>query len=653
MKQLINRVSLSLPLFLTILLPIVGTVVLSVLVVDAFDRARGVAITVQEQDLDQLVQLTGRAIDELWIEPRSEMIERLSRADVLRRRLQGAASFDELVREWRAARPALGDYFYIYYGLQDGRIELYPDDPLPPGYDHRTRPWYRRGMASEGGAVWTAPYREIITGQVIVSTVVPLFADGAEPGDRPIGVFAADVTFEDLTAILHAVDLPGGGAVFLLDALGNPFVGTDATWVNARRLPSAGTRLFVNTGEPLSNGWRVAVVVPRSSLAATFDRLRRPILGWAVAVVAVVAVVLALLVMRTATRAHRLARYFQLVEDESVAPRTLFRTRDEFSFLNERFNRAVDAARSARRETVAREETFRFLVEDVPVGYFRCRTDGQLLDVNRHCAEMLGYSHDAVPQEVSSITDLYHDSARRREIFRDLMADGEVHNRKVRFESRDGQPVWLSMTACLDRGASTASSEIRGFLIDVTADVMERNELHTLAQYDALTGAANRRAFDEAIARTVDAAVDAGGAVGLVLFDIDEFKRINDTWGHDVGDRTLSAVVISAGGILRSQDTLARLGGDEFAVLLPGADEDAAYGLAIRIREAVRNAAFPSDLPTAPTLSIGVSAATGAVIEPGDLMKRADVALYRAKHSGRDEIVRASRSDDTSDERCS
>ena len=168
----------------------------------------------------------------------------------------------------------------------------------------------------------------------------------------------------------------------------------------------------------------------------------------------------------------------------------------------------------------------------------------------------------------------------------------------------------------------------------------ERNKklvarLEAEARVDKLTGVLNRRGFEERAAVELERARREGTPVAVVSFDIDYFKRVNDEWGHEVGDR----VLVRLGAVLRAQtrggDVVARLGGEEFVALLPGAD--VAQAEAIRRARAGRlRGADPG--PPRVTVSAGVTAAVGpASVE--ELMQVADSALYAAKRGGRDRTV--------------
>ena len=124
----------------------------------------------------------------------------------------------------------------------------------------------------------------------------------------------------------------------------------------------------------------------------------------------------------------------------------------------------------------------------------------------------------------------------------------------------------------------------------------------------------------------------------MLMIDIDHFKKVNDTFGHQTGDVVLKGVAGCIAGHVRSCDRAYRYGGEEMAVLLPGADEAAAARTAERLRRAVAELAFTAEdgRPVPVTISIGVCGASDDLADPGDFIARADQALYHAKEAGRE-----------------
>lgn len=162
------------------------------------------------------------------------------------------------------------------------------------------------------------------------------------------------------------------------------------------------------------------------------------------------------------------------------------------------------------------------------------------------------------------------------------------------------------------------------------------DELGNEARTDALTGLFNRRGFDERASLELARSRREQSWVAIAIFDLDHFKRINDEWGHEVGDRVLVRAAEVLAGQAREIDVVARFGGEEFVVLLPGADMDSAARFAERVREDLARERFPR-LPL-----VRASAGVRAVLAPEsveELLQGADLALYQAKRAGRDRAI--------------
>jgi diguanylate cyclase (GGDEF)-like protein len=156
------------------------------------------------------------------------------------------------------------------------------------------------------------------------------------------------------------------------------------------------------------------------------------------------------------------------------------------------------------------------------------------------------------------------------------------------------------------------------------------------ARTDSLTRLLNRRGFDERATLEVLHARRDDRPLAVATFDIDFFKRINDDWGHEMGDRVLAWIGETLAREARSIDVVARLGGEEFAVLLPGADAAGACEFAERVR-ATLAAATPAELPTV-KVSVGIAAGKASA-DVSVILQQADLALYEAKRAGRDRAV--------------
>jgi diguanylate cyclase (GGDEF)-like protein len=204
---------------------------------------------------------------------------------------------------------------------------------------------------------------------------------------------------------------------------------------------------------------------------------------------------------------------------------------------------------------------------------------------------------------------------------------------------------WVSL-----RTRVTEDQYVLALVSDITA--MKEAELSLksfadrmkdLAETDALTGLANRRAFDDRLKREFDAARQTYRPLSVIMVDVDRFKTYNDRYGHLAGDDCLKSVAGAiAAAARRSRDITARFGGEEFAVLLPDTDSDTAIAIAEKIRVAIRELGMPNESSEYGIVTVSLGAAVFMrdfrLGNPAELVARADMALYQAKDAGRDRV---------------
>ena len=167
-------------------------------------------------------------------------------------------------------------------------------------------------------------------------------------------------------------------------------------------------------------------------------------------------------------------------------------------------------------------------------------------------------------------------------------------------------------------------------------------QLLIAALTDPLTGLPNRRAFVDRAQRVLNRRGRDNDPVALLAFDLDRFKSINDKFGHATGDRVLRIFGDVLSASLRPTNVIARIGGEEFVAVLGGADGQAAFAIANRVREALESAAlFVDGQRIGATVSVGIAVTDGLSGTIADMMQEADAALYRAKDEGRDRMVLA------------
>ncbi len=222
------------------------------------------------------------------------------------------------------------------------------------------------------------------------------------------------------------------------------------------------------------------------------------------------------------------------------------------------------------------------------------------------------------------------------------------------FASRGSLPIAGVTREVLGRRADgavfamdLALSEMRlgteRLLIAVSRDISERkkaeSQLRHLAEHDPLTGLANRRRFEEELTRQIAISRRSGEAAAVLVLDLDNFKYVNDSLGHKAGDELIRRVAAVIGGRVRETDTLARIGGDEFAVLLRGTDAAGARTAAEGVIDAIRREPFLLEgQRIRATTSIGIAVIEREPLAAGEVLARADQAMYGAKDAGRDRL---------------
>ena len=288
-------------------------------------------------------------------------------------------------------------------------------------------------------------------------------------------------------------------------------------------------------------------------------------------------------------------------------------------------------------ERKEREARYRAMFENAAVGITRVDLNAVLVDVNQKFCDMLGYTRDElIGKAIRDIThpDDYGRGAQQRgQVIKGETSDAASEKRFVR---KDGAIMWVRRSLSIVRdGAGNPQ-----YIISVVEDITERKHaeeiIHHLAKYDELTGLPNRSMFHDRLHHALAQVQRHARPLAILFIDLDRFKNINDTLGHEAGDQVLREVAQRLLGCLRDSDTVGRLGGDEFVVLieeLPRLPDVAA--VAQKILDAVARPFVLAAQEYHIGASIGISTCPEDGNDPQTLLKHADAAMYRAKEQGR------------------
>lgn len=315
---------------------------------------------------------------------------------------------------------------------------------------------------------------------------------------------------------------------------------------------------------------------------------------------------------------------------------TLVRTELEGEQLLLLIAQDITPVLQTRQELRQSEERFRLTFHHAAVGLMHLAPDGRLLRANQKLQQILGYDEmELLLLNLSDIThpdDFSDDHARLKSL---LMGEIKEYAREKRYIHKSGVYLWVNVTvsAMLDSRA-----KIR--FIAVVEDISKRkeveHEMRHLASHDALTELPNRTLLQDRLSRAIIHAQRARKSVAVMFVDLDRFKNINDSLGHDVGDQVIIEAARRLSATVRSGDTVARQGGDEFVLVLADVNrQDDVVTVAQKIQQAMAEPMLVQGHELYLSGSIGISMYPRDGRNSMTLLKNADTAMYQAKHAGR------------------
>lgn len=284
------------------------------------------------------------------------------------------------------------------------------------------------------------------------------------------------------------------------------------------------------------------------------------------------------------------------------------------------------------------EERFRLMIDGAPFPIVVCGLEEySILYSNQLAASFFNISQEEAM--LLKITDFYVVQKERLKMFAELRKQGRVLGRELQLKNRKGQIFWVIVSAV--KMEWFGKPVVMVAINDISARKKMEEELQRLATTDTLTGILNRRQFFILAEQEVERSRRYGRTLALLLYDIDHFKQVNDTFGHQAGDIVLRELAKLVHEQLRRNDIEGRVGGEEFAVLLPETTISEAVVLAERIRGIIENFAINiGETSLHITASFGVTAVKENDVALDSIYKRADSALYEAKNAGRNRVGR-------------
>ena len=324
-----------------------------------------------------------------------------------------------------------------------------------------------------------------------------------------------------------------------------------------------------------------------------------------------------------------------IAKEDDYSIRAVKESEDEIGQVVDSFNHMLDVIEREDLNLKESEEKFRLISSDSKVGIFQLDTNGQCVYVNDEMSVITDLAKDEIIAG-SWLSTLHPDDMESiQNQWKAMLQNNQEININCRLKSSEIK--WISgHVGTLKRQDGTLIGYL-GTITDITDVKTAQVQLEQMAFYDTLTGLANRRLFRNRLEHVLANISREGHSLGLILLDLDQFKNINDSLGHDAGDALLTIIAERLRLCVRSSDTVARLGGDEFAIILPGIQNSIAVSnVAQKILQALKTPIILNETEIRISASLGITMAPEDSETAEELTKNADLALYRAKDMGRD-----------------
>lgn len=293
--------------------------------------------------------------------------------------------------------------------------------------------------------------------------------------------------------------------------------------------------------------------------------------------------------------------------------------------------RDISERKQAQRELEESRQKYLELAENAPIGILTCDNQGNITYVNQCALDIVGSTSFEATKEINLLTFplllQYGFSAK----LASCLQSGQAATHDLNYQSKWGKNVWIKLHI-KPRVIGTVVEGAQIIIDDISEQKQLEKQLRLLSVTDTLTNTYNRRFFIQKLGEEIERARRLGSTFSVIMLDVDHFKNINDTYGHNAGDQVLKMITSEISMKIRNLDTLARWGGEEFFILLPGTQVDYAAVIANRLREAISQ--LKIEEVGSVTASFGVYG-----YNSGDTVKKiiqdADIALYNAKSTGR------------------
>ncbi|MBK5241074.1 EAL domain-containing protein [Clostridium sp.] len=580
------------------------------------------------------------------------------------------------------------DAEYVYLGTKWGGFIRWPDGPDVTSYDPRVRPWYTGALAKPDEVVISEPY---ISSDENKSLIISASSTIKDEYGSVIGVMGLDVSLEKLSNIISNIKMRDTGYAFLFSKDGTILAHPNSN-LNFKNIEYAikdydkiltesnavfetvidGSEVLVNVYSSPTTGWKIAAVVPKSELISWVNKTDVYI-AIVTFVVLLVSIFLTSIMTKHITKPiTQLTSLMREVENGDYEVRAKdIHTNDEFGELGARFNVMIKRISSTYEELSAVHEELTATEEELRAQYEELQHNEEALTISDERYQLaLDGSNDAIwefdikldvffasdkifeitgykPTEnfstkafIKNFVHLEDRVAVLNDLKKHINNITPIYKSEFRIKINDGTYIWVSNRGKAIRDSDGKAVKIAGSITDITDRKNAEEKIKFMAYYDDLTKLPNRTFFMDKLKEQLKTAKLQNSKGAVFFIDLDNFKNINDTMGHDYGDKLLVFLAKKMEILINEKDTICRLGGDEFILLHPCNEKDEVESYAKALL-ALFNRSFEID-----NKQMYITASIGVALYPKDgndtstILKNADSAMYKAKELGKNQFAR-------------
>jgi diguanylate cyclase (GGDEF)-like protein/PAS domain S-box-containing protein len=308
--------------------------------------------------------------------------------------------------------------------------------------------------------------------------------------------------------------------------------------------------------------------------------------------------------------------------------------------------RNITLRKRMEKDLREREDHYQSLVATIPVGICRCSPgqDGAFIMANPAMASMLGH---ATIEELMQTRpdDLYGHGPERRDLLERLYRNGQVLSSELQINRKDGSPLWISLSSSIVKDDKGNPRYVDTLIEDISKRKEAEEKIRHLASFDALTDLPNRSLLLFHLKQAISSARRRSTHGGVLFIDLDRFKIVNDSLGHDMGDILLKKTAERLKELIRAEDTVARIGSDEFAILFTDVSRTAQETgqklgrIAEKIRQAIAGSFLMAGHELHITASIGIALFSGEADSAEEIVRHASTAVNRCKEMERNRCM--------------